>query len=719
MDAASFEKLLEQKSLSLDTAAAQIRKACGDRRGETADGKKAEEPYAKKGTPDDAGARNNGSSGRRPFFFLVGAGISYPPIPLASSIEEDCRKLAAAETQAAESDGHRKPIDTYSYWFDQAYPHPLQRQLYLRQLIQSRTISHASFRLAHLLLDGRIANVVVTTNFDDFIARALSLFGKSYIVCDHPATVERISPEQDDIQILHVHGSYWFYDCANLRSEIADRALASMHTNRTMAYKLDDVMERSSPIVIGYSGWEEDVVMTALRRRLNSTLPYRMYWFCYQDPKPDTFPDWLVTHPQVFLVTPSAQKVEASPASAPAPAAPVSVAASAPAGADGAGDQKKRGATLGATIVLEKLIREFRLEAPQLFTDSLEFFARQLEASLPEGESGAREDNYFIKSLVAEVREINRRTSKVPGTLLRRVIQAMRRSEVHEAIELAGRINIKESKLDETQLRELMNAMRLAAAGLFENSEEELQAHDIAIAAGKKLLEKIPGDVGVRESVADAIGVKGDVLRALGRYDEALKLPAEVEKIVGDSTDVQLRRQMAKALLSRGTTYRDMKYFAGAAQKKEMEQKEAAAYRSVSARFGDSKDAGTAFYVAAAMQNEAFMKVANTKTTLHTSGKKANAAKKEIRKLYERARELAPKEPVIMVNLGYFECLTGDMEKCRELAREAIAIGGEPLTRAALELTITKPVVARDSDFAEIIKGIEMAKAAQEVGKPA
>ncbi|HEX8337928.1 MAG TPA: SIR2 family protein [Pyrinomonadaceae bacterium] len=707
MDAGSFEKLIEQKSLSLDKAALQIRKACEERQRERAEQQSAAAAPRQKAAQEDADPRGR-FSGRRPFFFLVGAGISFPPIPLAASIEEECRRLASGDLPAGEQDG-LKPIDTYSFWFDQAFPHPLQRQLYLRQLIQRRTISHASFRLAHLLLDRRIANVVVTLNFDDFISRALALFGRPYIICDHPATVERISPEQDDIQILHVHGTYWFYDCANLRSEIADRALASMQTNRTMAYKLDDVMERSSPIVIGYSGWEQDVVMTALKRRLSSTLPYRMYWFCYQDPKPDSLPEWLVTHPQVFFVTPSAQKTEG--ASAPA---------AAPAGPEAAGDQRKRGATLDATIVLERLIREFKLEAPHLFTDPLEFFAQQLEASLPEGESGAREDNYFIKSLVAEVREINRKTSKVPATLLRRVIQALRRSEVREAIALAGRISFKESRLDETQLHELMNAMWLAARGLFDSSAEELHACDIAIAAGRKLLEKKTNDAGVLEVMSNAMVNKSDALRLLGQRDEALKLLVEVEKLTGGSTTIHLRRLAARAMLSRGAIYRELRESVRAsAQKKELEKKETAAYRALTRRFGRVDDAEIAVYVAYAINNEAFSKLVTAKPLMQKRDKKANATKKDLKEMFERALDHSPKNPIILSNLGYLACLSGETEVCRDLLKEAIGIGGERIKLGGLEDAKIKPVLPQDEVFTKILGEIDVAKTTPGVGKSA
>lgn len=161
-----------------------------------------------------------------PFFFIVGAGVSHPPIPLASSIENYCRS-EAAKYKVSPPPPTNNSLGTYSYWFEQAFPNAEARQHYLRGLMENASISNANFRLAHLLLDKKLASIVVTPNFDDFLMRALVLFGRRPVVCDHPQTLERISVESRDIQIIHVHGSYWFYDCCNLAGEIGDRAQRS------------------------------------------------------------------------------------------------------------------------------------------------------------------------------------------------------------------------------------------------------------------------------------------------------------------------------------------------------------------------------------------------------------------------------------------------------------------------------------------------------------
>jgi hypothetical protein len=144
-----------------------------------------------------------------PFFIIVGAGISAPIVPLAPEIIQHC-KVLAKENNRGGAPPSSSVLDAYSYWFERAFPHRSQRQRYFRELIEGKPISHANLRLAHLLTENRLATLVVTPNFDDFLARALTLFGQSHIVCDHPVTTERINPESREIQIVHVHGIYFF-----------------------------------------------------------------------------------------------------------------------------------------------------------------------------------------------------------------------------------------------------------------------------------------------------------------------------------------------------------------------------------------------------------------------------------------------------------------------------------------------------------------------------
>ena len=322
--------------------------------------------------------------GKGSFIFLVGAGISQPPIPLAQEIQQHCESVARRNRWVDEPRG-QQPIDRYSDWFQRAYPQAARRQRYLRELIEGKPISPANFRLAHLLSEKRIANIVITPNFDDFISRALSLFGIPHIVCDHPATVDRIHPEHDDVQIVHVHGTYWYYDCCNLREEIEARAEPSLHTTSTMGFLLDRIFFDRSPIVIGYSGWEGDVITAALKRRLRNRLGHNVYWFCYRRDDADSLPKELRVHPQVFLVVPSGQGLEREVSIEPkrveargerqsqltkqSEASTVSHADT---------DEPR----LPARQVLDRFIQDLTVKTPELTKDPLRFFAGHLRTCL-------------------------------------------------------------------------------------------------------------------------------------------------------------------------------------------------------------------------------------------------------------------------------------------------------------------------------------------------
>src|SRR5262245_783332 len=80
------------------------------------------------------------TAARSPFFFVVGAGISYPSVPLAREIIDHCKKVATRYKRAgAGHDGGGAAaatvLDVYSYWFGLAYRQPRLRQQYLRTLI--------------------------------------------------------------------------------------------------------------------------------------------------------------------------------------------------------------------------------------------------------------------------------------------------------------------------------------------------------------------------------------------------------------------------------------------------------------------------------------------------------------------------------------------------------------------------------------------------------
>jgi len=162
-----------------------------------------------------------GRDARKNFVFIVGAGISNPPVPLASEITAHCRDKARQDNPEVSEPSTGKVGNDYSHWFNQAYPHPQQRRKYLEGLIKGKPLSPASLRLAHVLMTNQVADTVITPNFDDFVSRALALFGETnFSLCDHPRITDRIDSEEHDIKVVHVHGSYRIYDLANIEEEL-------------------------------------------------------------------------------------------------------------------------------------------------------------------------------------------------------------------------------------------------------------------------------------------------------------------------------------------------------------------------------------------------------------------------------------------------------------------------------------------------------------------
>jgi hypothetical protein len=334
----------------------------------------------------------------------------------------------------------------YSSWFQKAFHSPADRQWYLRRLIENQVVSQANLRLAHLLLSKKLSNLVITTNFDDFISRSLTIFGEPYIVCDHPETIQRIDPESDDLQIVHVHGTYWFYDCCNLEGEVQARSRRSTQRPSSMADFLDRIFINRSPLVLGYSGWEGDIFMSALKRRLKGELPYNLYWFCYQRSVIQALPNDLTEHPNVFFVVPELSKTGSDSRRSPVRRASQSRKPS-------TGDKASE-AYLDASAALDALVAGLALDAPPLTRDPLGFFAKQLRHSLPPDEGvNKRPDPYLITKVI---KRIERASQNLTATeqKLESVRDAVRRSQYREAISSASTVTDMEMADDQT--RDLM-----------------------------------------------------------------------------------------------------------------------------------------------------------------------------------------------------------------------------------------------------------------------
>jgi tetratricopeptide (TPR) repeat protein len=467
------------------------------------------------------------------FFFLIGAGLSTPQVPLAGEIDRHCREVAELDERTLSED----PLERYSEALSRAYPQPVERQEYFRSLIEGKPISRASFRLAHLLATDRVPRLVVTPNFDDFLSRALRLFGREHIVSDHPATAERVDPERrDDIQILHVHGTYWFYDCCNLEGEIDSRA-EQEPVHRTVSSRLDRILDRRSPIVLGYSGWERDVFMTALERRLSAgPLPYNLYWFCHRGDAVDRLPGFLRGRTDVcFVVPPEAKHDSDDP-------------------------------RLDAIQVLHELSRTLEIEAPALTRNPIEFYAEHLRASLLVSESPEPvpdHDVYRLEPMIARLSAMAGEWDVEKSDLLEQIRDAVRRSDYRAAVRLMDGLRL--DALSAEQLDEICDTGSTAAAVLDDESDEELTAFDLELRAYDALARVDPVAAARRiSSAAWAYTLKGGKLELRGDLDAAIEAYELAEEHFGDSSVNHVQAPVIAAVLRRAQLLAERRYVAQA-----------------------------------------------------------------------------------------------------------------------------------------------------------
>ncbi len=579
-----------------------------------------------------------------PFFFMVGAGVSCPPVPLAGQIIKHCKEEVGTPLEASKSS-----MQEYARWLERAYHSPQDRSRYFRELIEGRAIPHANLRLAHLLYSKRVSNLVVTTNFDDFISRALSTFGAPHAVCDHPATVGRIEPERDDLQILHVHGSYWFYDCRNLTAEIQDRAARSESTTADMAHCLDRLLSNRSPLIVGYSGWESDVFMTAFRRRLASGLRYNAYWFCYRAAEIDSLPPDVKEHQNVYFVTPAQKRSESPPPSGsnrsgdPASESRSYGALPQPAGRSAAQDphvarhsgvrriacrssSRRSAAHTGSAAILLLHLR------PPFLLRTTRRPARA--ASTPREEPsrssrGARrgQARRIVVQAAESLGKVFPSICALPSSILRSEAAAeISVSRISTATQ--GASGSSSSRLRDPTPREGTGQRRLGSTGVPAVVEEDLYTYllgepivgsaDSVFAARARLaladalfgvsdweravetyghvvaLLADSDELSSRELVAKALGRKGHALGLLKRDAEALTTFADVVERFGDASEAGLREPVAWALFNKGV----------ALGRLDRPQDQLNAYDAVVDRFGDAPQPGLREQVAWALFNK-------------------------------------------------------------------------------------------------------------------
>lgn len=309
-----------------------------------------------------------------PYLFIVGAGISTPEILTANGIIDQCKKKVERLCQGdgeklqricdvAESLGENS-AKYYSYWFEQAYKNKMHRQQYLKNIMNDSKISMSNLLLAQILNTKIIATTVITPNFDNHLLKSLNLLG-NYDVFSADNMLDNIALNANSkrVQIMHVHGMYEFYDCGNL--ENWDAEIIQGQEFKTTPGTIKTFLKTKSPIVIGYSGWEDDVIMVKLRECLEyAALPYKMLWFCYSGKDYEKLPEWLKKNKEVVFVLPEKKidmrsKIESR-------------------------EDKAEDTVLSAEDVLSAFIARFGFKSPNLFSNPIQYYIELIDKYLSE-----------------------------------------------------------------------------------------------------------------------------------------------------------------------------------------------------------------------------------------------------------------------------------------------------------------------------------------------
>ncbi|EEL83482.1 Tetratricopeptide repeat domain protein [Bacillus cereus AH1271] len=471
-----------------------------------------------------------------PFFFIVGAGISSDSVPLAGEIITRCKeKINAQDEDKGISGG--SGAEEYSNWLQRAFPHSISRQNFFRELIENKNITNANFKLAHLLSAGNLANIVVTPNFDDFLSRALTLFNIKHIVCDHPGTSFKINVERTDTQIVHVHGTYLSYDCCNLTSEINERNQVSNITNQTMASLFDRIADTRSPVVVGYSGWENDVIMTSLKKRLEARLPYNLYWFCYSHDSYENLPEWLQHHNDVVFIVPNEKKPD-----------DVSLE-----------EQLQKNKVLDASVVFDKLISGLDLPEPEITSDPIQFFIKYIG-----GNESVSNDAFFLNHVVEKLKKIKdleaqKSEETADYNFFQTTRQFVRRSQYDKALKLLDSMSIENLKVENRieLIQVLISIILHVDTEQEEKKKEVLFAHELLEKTVQSIEpEKIENILGI---ITPIYVLEAQLYGELKQFEKALEIINDVMKKIDEHDDVTRKLLLQKAYSTKGQLLRDLK----------------------------------------------------------------------------------------------------------------------------------------------------------------
>ena len=240
---------------------------------------------------------------------LMGSGLSRAAgIPTGWEVTIDLvRKLASLLGEAPDSDPegwYRKKFDSdpdYSDLLDQLAKTPSERQQLLREYWEptdaerdeGRKEPTAAHHAVAALASRGVVRLIVTTNFDRLMERALSAAGIEPTVLSSPDQIVGAPPLiHTQCCVFKVHGDYLDTRIRNTSTELAEY---SAEVDRL----LDRIFEDFGLIVCGWSGDWDPALRSALERA--SSRRYTTYWTVRGSPS--DVAERLIAHRRAELIT--------------------------------------------------------------------------------------------------------------------------------------------------------------------------------------------------------------------------------------------------------------------------------------------------------------------------------------------------------------------------------------------------------------------------------
>ena len=137
-------------------------------------------------------------------------------------------------------------------------------------------------------------------------------------------------------------------------------------------------------------------------------------------------------------------------------------------------------------------------------------------------------------------------------TSLARVKDAIERSEYRDAITAAAAVPADELQQDQAQ--PLMEAILTAAAGLEDDSDDEIRAYDLVVHIGDTLPGGQPAQSSLVSKVTSALYNKGVVLSKRGRGEEAIAVYDDLVNRSRDAETTASRLTACRAMFNKGNS---------------------------------------------------------------------------------------------------------------------------------------------------------------------